>query len=334
MPELLEKIQKATKKIPNGFSQEADEPILFFTDQEILKAFDHDMNPVIQAGNVFLNSYLKATGFKIETIDSLNAFGKNPEAFYKNLFYKANEKDFDHLTKLKLDFASMISIPENFSEVINCWNKFNRYFQNKPANFFTIEAGKLELTQAAYEKRDLKAYLKATTPEEKERLKISSDILKAMEQLEPLLKREKNMQGAIEHKLYFHPLPYQLKRIPTTDGWKIIPNPSWVEQSWGGTNFLGHYLLSIAEKRQARRDAMPEFGPKWIKFYRKMKTGGEQLFTCPESEYEKHKIPTADRLVPGFFTEAGDEWGVKIDRTKSRAVKETKYSPINFGLKK
>lgn len=328
MPEILEKVQKAAKKISNGFSHEGDEPILFYTDEEALKAFDRDMKPVIDTGNVFLRSYHGRTGFDIQSIEALNDFGKDPETFYKNQFYQVNEKDFIHLTKLKLDFASMITLPENFNEVVRDWNRFNRYFQGKGLKFFTIESGRVELTPAAYEHRDRHAYFKATTPEEKERLKISLDIIAAMEQLEPLVKREKNMQTAIDHKLFFHPMPYQIQRIQTPEGYRIIPCIRWIKEGWGGTSFLGRSLPTAAEKRQAQRDAMPRLGEKLIKFTRTFVTGETKDFLCKPEDVSKYTVPS-DKIYEGFYNELGDVYGTRLDLTKPRTVAVTSWHPIN-----
>lgn len=251
-------LERAKKSI--GLKSGDDEPVLYFTDHKALHQWARDIDPVLEAGNNVLTLYESVSGFEIENMAQLTELCRNPEAFFKDQYYRANEKDFSVITKLKLDFKAMIPMPDNFGEVVKACMKFKSKFENKRQDFFTIENSQLILTDQYYQRRNKSCYLHASSAEEKQRLKVSEEIISSLKRIESVIPGE-----AIAGGRYAGPLPYAVRLVDGNTGPELSPNPTWVAEGLGGTNFTGRYFPTMKERHITRRPQ--ELGPRYRRVY-------------------------------------------------------------------
>lgn len=306
------------------------EGTLYYTNDLYANSTAMTMQQFADKANIVLTVYPEITGFKIETIEQLTSLCKDPEAHYKTEFFEKNKADFKFLGKLNLDYSTLIKLPDNFHEVHKVVNKLKAQSTGELSfRDWTINNGRIEPDEKAIQRIRNAVFLVASTKEEVQRLRISNQIIAALTEVELVVNQQLHKVSAkrvIEGKLYArHNLPYQLQIVSNLKGETLlIPNPKWVSGGFESTSFLGVYVPTSHEKEQARRP--PRLGEKWVKFYRPLKAGTKKLYTCKQSEYEKHSLPI-DEMLSGVYNELGEPWGTPIDRTKPRPIKETQWSP-------
>lgn len=312
-------LKRAVKKITDTFSGADDgEPEVYFIDEYGLKQWEREINPCIESGNNLLFQMKKF--YAMETIAEFFAALTDPFQVYKTRHKIAHSDQFAQYDALGIEFT--ISVPKGFESVVDAAKQAQRYFKKKNQDYFAIKEGELQLTDAYYNRRNSKCYLTADKSNEKEALNFCRGVIESIEKIEPILARDPKNKDAIIHKSYTLPLPYFLKIVNTPSGPKLIPNPSFIKDQFGGTAHLRRYIPTAAEKKLARKDLIPNLG----KRLKRLNVHDQHGFTgqyilCNESEIAKYEGQRKDGkinvLQNGDWSEQGRPYGTPLEFRQS-----------------
>lgn len=288
------------------------EPVCYYTDHAVLKNFDRESEPGIMAGNLCLQTYKRVTGFELKTYESLSQMIQNPDEFYREQFYQANQKDFATLSKLKLDYKTLIELPEGFEEVRT---KAAKFAKHNTANF-EMKDGQIVHSKKAITRRDSRAYLIATTSEEKDRLKNCLEMIQVFERIEAELEatmKPSQFKTLKESKAFAKPLHHCLKIVADENGKAIlIPNPQYVKESFGGV-----FYPTKAQIQNAKKDAAPKLGVPHLKVKVKMQSGATHYYLVEQTEEAKFraKFGPAAEWLDGLWNENDRPYGEALKTT-------------------
>jgi hypothetical protein len=233
---------------------------LYYTDEFQKNQVDRELSSTLQRYNSLKSEFERLSKYKVESFAEFLELLENPIEFYKGKHLATVEGSalFQQLQQLNLDAENLIRIPDGFDSIAQMVNLVNRSGAIKPDRF-TVKDGRIIPTDEFKSKMYSRVYFYATTPEQQERLSIAHQLIGAFKLLEPVIHSQLKTSladKAIREKLHYrHSLPFALKAVPGKDGEVvIIPNPSFVEHGFQGTDFLGTRVLSQQDLERAERD--------------------------------------------------------------------------------
>lgn len=289
----------------------------YHIDKNLLKTWERDNEQVLNAGNRLLSVYSEITKFNITSWQEFLQMADNPEEFYKEQFFRANQKDFAGLSKLNLDFKKMIESPEGFSNVEMQAKTFLKKIEGRQENF-TFADGKVKPSEKSISRINSKAIHIATTPAEKARLKICLQMIEAfgeiLKELENSL--DKHQFEQVKKTLsYARPLPFILK---ITGENKLIPNPGYVRSGFAGTAHLGFEIFTERQRELAEKSAKPNMGKPWVKFEKIMPDHTRKVFLIEQGKFQReYEGRPGINLLPGLWNENEMPFGQPITLTES-----------------
>jgi hypothetical protein len=233
-----------------------DEP--YYIDRYALSMWELDSHKQLEKANRLLSLYRESTGFDISVFEQLIIMAENVSDYIRAEYSRINQDEFNKLTRLKLKLADSIDIDSicngKLDDLKQAAASFKSYLKFKP-EYFTIVDGKVQLSELATTIRDNRTKFYARTAQEKKRLKISMDIIQALQQIEDDFKE--NVKPTIANKIIADK-SYLLGKIPhpiTVYQGTLIPNRHWIENGFAGVKGLGVYIPTQSEIERAKRDA-------------------------------------------------------------------------------
>lgn len=210
----------------------------FFTDQIKRGNLSRKAQTIVKEGNALLELYKQVTGLQIQSVGDFQSLAVNPESFYKRQYFSTHKKKFAGLADLVgLDLKSLVSLPDEFSQVVNALNSFNWYSALSVENY-VIENGVLRTSDTFEAFLDKHCSYSADTPGEQARLKFCLKMIDHYSQIETLLNEETHGVNMANTKSFvgdtvFNSYLIRVVEASTKNGtptkMRLYPNPSHVK---------------------------------------------------------------------------------------------------------